>query len=216
MPRMSRALILLLCLLPNIVWAHAPIKGINDFYNGVLHPLFVPAHLISLVALGLLLGQRGTRNILCVIVIFLISIVAGLTVSGLSSPNGMEIPLLIGAMTVGLLVTLDKPLPIWLYFGFGVPMGLLLGIDSSFEALHGRARIAALLGSGVGLVLIFLYTLAVAKRFGNRKWRRIGIRILGSWLAASAFIALSLLFAPEKESQIPQSPAISQSQGGID
>ena len=40
-------------------WAHGEIKGVGAFYSGVLHPFLSPAHLIALVALGLLFGQRG-------------------------------------------------------------------------------------------------------------------------------------------------------------
>ncbi len=209
-PAVRRTLALALCLGPGAAWAHAPIKGIDDFYNGILHPLFVPAHMIALITLGLLFGQQGAQKLQYAILGFLVSIVAGLIASGLYTPSGMEVPLLLGAMTVGLLVTLDHPLPTWLYWGLALLLGLLLGVDSSFETLRGSARAAALFGSGVGLYLLFLYVLVLAERFGKRQWQRIGLRILGSWAAASAFIVLSLLFAPQKDNQLPQPPAVSQ------
>ena len=40
-------------------WAHPPPLGIGGFGGGLLHPLFVPAHLFALLALGLLIGQQA-------------------------------------------------------------------------------------------------------------------------------------------------------------
>ena len=34
-------------------------QGIGEFYGGILHPIVVPAHVLALVMLGLLAGQRG-------------------------------------------------------------------------------------------------------------------------------------------------------------
>jgi urease accessory protein len=39
--------------------AHSPVKGIGTFYNGMLHPYLVPAHLLVLLALGLMIGQHA-------------------------------------------------------------------------------------------------------------------------------------------------------------
>lgn len=38
--------------------AHSPIKGVGTFYSGLLHPALVPAHLLALIAVGLLIGQN--------------------------------------------------------------------------------------------------------------------------------------------------------------
>ena len=39
--------------------AHPPPLGIGGFAGGLLHPLFVPAHLLAVLALGLLIGQQA-------------------------------------------------------------------------------------------------------------------------------------------------------------
>ena len=38
--------------------AHPPPLGIGGFAGGLLHPLFVPAHLLAVLALGMLIGQQ--------------------------------------------------------------------------------------------------------------------------------------------------------------
>src|SRR5262249_51635723 len=42
--------------------AHAPFEGGGGFYGGVLHPLFVPAHLLAILGTGLLVGQQVPRQ----------------------------------------------------------------------------------------------------------------------------------------------------------
>ena len=42
----------------NPALAHAPIEGIGAFYNGMLHPVLVPLHLVLIAGIGLLLGQQ--------------------------------------------------------------------------------------------------------------------------------------------------------------
>ena len=39
--------------------AHPPPLGIGGFAGGLLHPLFVPAHAMAVLALGLLIGQQA-------------------------------------------------------------------------------------------------------------------------------------------------------------
>jgi hydrogenase/urease accessory protein HupE len=44
---------------PRPAAAHAPIPGIGVFLSGAVHPFIAPALLLSLTALGLLLGQHA-------------------------------------------------------------------------------------------------------------------------------------------------------------
>ena len=51
---MSRRLVYCALLLaPTAALAHSPIKDIGAFYGGLLHPLFIPPHVLLLGALGL-------------------------------------------------------------------------------------------------------------------------------------------------------------------
>ena len=40
-------------------FAHPAPLGIGGFPGGLIHPLFVPAHAMAVVALGLLIGQQA-------------------------------------------------------------------------------------------------------------------------------------------------------------
>jgi len=62
------ALLILLCL-PAAVAAH-PMKGVGDFYSGMLHPLTALEFLLSWVALAMFAGQQGRKTALLTLAIF--------------------------------------------------------------------------------------------------------------------------------------------------
>ncbi|RMG33197.1 MAG: hypothetical protein D6720_11925 [Gammaproteobacteria bacterium] len=195
-----RAIIGLLgALLPASAWAHSPIKGLGNLANGILHPLFVPAHLLLVLALGLLLGQQGVSRHLVAVWAYLFGLAMGLLLAWhatvLVDAATQEMTVLCLAVTAALLVVVARPLPSWILLPLGAGAGILLGLDSLQAELEGRARAVALFGSGVGLYLLLLYPMALAERFQARHWQRIGIRVIASWIAASALLVLALLLA---------------------
>jgi hydrogenase/urease accessory protein HupE len=62
---MNRAALLIVglsILVPmDVARAHAPFKGAGSFSGGLLHPLFIPAHVLALVATRLLIGRHVHR-----------------------------------------------------------------------------------------------------------------------------------------------------------
>jgi urease accessory protein len=186
-------------LVPEIVFAHGPIKGIGNFYNGVLHPVFVPAHLLLLSVLGLFIGQKGIEKNLLSLATFAFGTFFGLTLAWFSFDGEMEVFLLGSALILGLLVALEfKLTPTWLSL-IAFFTGLAIGMDSTQETLAGREKVATLLGTGVGLYLLQLYPMGLADYFNNKPWQRIGIRVLGSWIAAIAFLVLALAISPNAQ-----------------
>jgi len=165
----------------------------NEFYNGVLHPLLVPAHILLILATGLFLGQRGPRENRLALPAFLLAGATGLGLAGSGvAPDTVRGFLLAGAMAMGLLTALGRRAPLALYPAAGAFAGLFLGLDSAPEALAGRERILALVGTGVGLNLWLIYACGIADFFSKKPWQRIGLRILGSWVAASSILVLAL------------------------
>ncbi len=196
--RMRLFLALLLVCTPGIVLAHAPIEGMDSFYNGVLHPVLVPAHLLAIVSAGLLIGQQGVKRMQLPLITFLLVLIAALTVTGqfdLALPESAgEMYLLSMAVLCGVIVALELELSHLPLMAIAVVVALLVGFDSSQPELQGRAKLAILTGTGVGGFLLMLYAAAAAE-FASRAWQKIGIRILGSWATASAFIVLAFTFA---------------------
>jgi len=180
---------------PQFAAAHSPIKGIDNFYSGLLHPVFVPAHLLLLIALGLLVGQKGVTENQASFLALLITTAIGLIAAWFSVGGEKEMYLLSGATIIGLLVASNLPMGSHWCVIIAALVGLLVGMDSTQEALTGRKRFVTLLGTGVGIYLVFLYAMGLADYFNKKPWQKIGVRVLGSWIAASSILVLAFSFA---------------------
>lgn len=195
MTRLHRALGLGWLMLPGAALAHSPIKGLDNFYAGLLHPLFVPSHFLAALALGILFGQQGPMRAQPALMAYLVAVLIGLAATLLAPGISLELPLLGVAALLGALIALDRPLPTLAQIALACLAGLLLGSDSAQEDLSGRGRLAALLGTTIAAYMLTLYAVMLAEFLTRRPWQRIGLRILGSWTAASALLVLSLALA---------------------
>jgi hydrogenase/urease accessory protein HupE len=181
------------CLAPEAALAHAPIKGIGTFYNGVLHPVLVPAHLLLIFGVGLLLGQHAPRASRAGWFAFVVAFWTGLAGAWLeySIP---DVVLLALALCAGLLVALDRIGHLGIAFALAAAAGFCLGLDSAPEGIAESERWLALLGTATGGVLLISYVGGLAAAL-VRPWQRIGVRVAGSWTAAGAGIVLALALA---------------------
>jgi hydrogenase/urease accessory protein HupE len=180
---------------PAAAFAHTPIEGASSFQNGLLHPVFVPAHWLLLIATGLFLGQQGRKQNLPAVAVFLVSTIVGLVAAWFSVGGELEIVLIAGAAIVGLLIAASPVIgPYWCSL-IAALTGFFVAMDSAQETLAGREKWLALFGSGVAIDLLLLYPLVLADYFRNKAWQRIGIRVVGSWVAASALLVLALSFS---------------------
>jgi len=171
--------------------AHAPIKGIGAFYNGMLHPLIVPAHVLLLVGLGLLLGQHTPKISRPAWSAFALALVAGLAAAAASGAQVSLPVLLVLAFLAALLVILDRPVGVTIAVGLGIAAGIVIGLSSRPETTISRELWLGLTGAAFGAVLILSYVGGLAATV-SRPWQRIAVRVAGSWIAASALIVLSL------------------------
>jgi hydrogenase/urease accessory protein HupE len=194
---MRRGCLGLLCLLllAGTAEAHSPIKGIGAFYNGMLHPLLVPAHLLALIAVGLLIGQNAPRGSRAALPAFAIALAIALLAGALGVPPIPELLLPILALVCGLAVALSAPIGVAVPVAAAAVAGLLVGLDSLPEDMAGRAFWLSLAGTGTGAFLSVTYIGGLAAWL-DRPWQKIGVRVLGSWTAASAILVIALTFAP--------------------
>ena len=172
-------------------FAHGSIQGIDHFSGGVLHPLVEPTHLISLVALGLLIGQRGIAKAEIALFCFAAGLVTGLVGAAFDGIVDAEVPLLVIATLAGVLVATALALPGIVYAGIAALLGAGVGIGSNPEAFSGGARLAALSGAGVGAGLWLLCMAAIVNSL-KKPWLVILVRVVGSWASASSILVLAL------------------------
>ena len=188
------ALVLSLTTLAAPSLAHAPIKGIGTFYNGVLHPLLVPSHLLLVIAIGLWLGQHAPRPGRLGWFAFVVAFWIALAVSP-SMGSSMPEPVLITfALVAGLLVVLERSFGITGMVVLATVAGLGIGLDSPPDFVQRQEMWLALIGTGTGGVLMLSYVGGIAAGLAQ-PWQRIGIRVAGSWTAASAALVLALALA---------------------
>jgi hydrogenase/urease accessory protein HupE len=176
---------------PGWALAHSPIPGIATFYSGALHPFVVPAQWMALVALGMLCGQRGIAKLGAAAVAPFIALGIGLGFSAAMGSPDTDLVLLGGCLLMALLVALARPLPTGLIASLGVVTGLLVGAGSNPDGLAGGARWGSLAGTWMGATLCVLWFAAMAEA-ATRPWLKVAVRVVASWLAASALLVLAL------------------------
>lgn len=179
---------------PQLAFAHSPIKGINNFYNGLLHPVLVPSHLL-LIAAGLFVGQHATPVIRQALGVCVLAALLGLLASNHLLLAALEAFLLCAAATLGILVAAHFNVPSLVCGAIAGVVGFAVGLDSVEETLTATPKLMAMTGTFVGICLLFLYVVGLANYCKQRDWQIIGTRIVGSWIAASALLVLALLVA---------------------
>jgi FtsH-binding integral membrane protein len=183
-----------LLLAPAWCWAHSPIPGIGHFYSGMLHPLVVPAQLVALLALGLLVGQRGAVLRGAAITALILALPLGLALSRVAAAGGgmaTDTLLLAVGACVALAVSAAQSMPRWTLLAGAAATGLLVGLGADPDGLEGSARALSLAGSWLGAAIVVAW-IAVMTEFLRRDWMKIGVRVVGSWVAAAAMIVLAL------------------------
>jgi hydrogenase/urease accessory protein HupE len=164
--------------------------------EGLLNPLTVPAHALAVLALGLLIGRQppGWRQVTATAA-FAAGLIAGVAAIVLATrQDAAGDALLAATAAAAALVALAKQLPNWTCAALALAIGLALALDSPPQAISIAVATVTLAGTVLGACLALAIIAAVAGRL-RRPWQRIGMRIVGSWVAASAILVLALHFA---------------------
>lgn len=189
MRRAAIAIVLVAVLLPARAEAHLVTTGLGPVYDGIGHLLASPEDLIPALALALCAGLRGPRSGRRALFLLPPAWLAGGLV-GLSMPGSASFPVpAISFLALGVLVAADLPLPAWavaaLATGLGVAHGFMNGaaLAGAGSGVRGLIGIAAALFVVVALVLGAVVAL-------QRPWKRIAVRVAGSWIAAIGLLLL--------------------------
>jgi urease accessory protein len=172
-------------------WAHPSPLGFGGLVGGLLHPLFVPAHLLAIVALGLLIGRQAAWARMAVFC-FVAGLAVGLGVMTLGVvPQWMNELVLGSALIAGLLTAWARSVPETLGCALAVLTGFCIALDSPPEVISLLEANLMLLGTGLGAVALLIAVSELVRRI-KAAWAATGVRVLGSWIAASAILVLML------------------------
>ncbi len=183
-----------LALMAEPALAHPPPLGIPGFLGGLLHPVFVPAHVLAIAGVALLIGSQPEWNRAAPFA-YIAALAAGLGLMTLGIvPRGMGEALLVSAALTGGLVALGRRLPEAVGIVMAGATAIAIALDSPPEVISLREANLMLIGTGFGATIVLILIVECASRL-KRDWQRIGVRILGSWVAASAVLVLALRVA---------------------
>jgi urease accessory protein len=175
--------------------AHTVIPGIGGFSGGLLHPLLVPAHTLALIALGLLAGTFSRRTQIALLAAFAAAVISSFALIAMaySAAQPETLILCLGA-AIGLMLAahIIPPAPVAAILTTAVAAAVIFDsvppvptVAETASGLTGTALSAIVLAAAAALVS---GALPPHVRF-------IGVRIAGSWIAASAIMVLALRFS---------------------
>lgn len=200
----------LLLTAPGWASAHSPVPGLGAFYSGMLHPLVAPSAFIALVALGVLIGQHGLAQARKAVLGFVVAVALGLVLG--SQWPGVEVDagLLLAALATAVCALAAWRLPAVALVALAVLVGMAAGFGLSDMAV-GSARWVVVAGTWLGCAFLALGVAALAE-LARKPWQHIALRVVASWLAASALLVLGLQWVgPVKPAPVGKLPAVAVS-----
>jgi urease accessory protein len=185
----------LLCIATTAAQAHTVVSGIGGFPGGLLHPLLVPAHALSLIALGLLAGTFARRRQASLLAAFAIAAVIAFALIAMaySATRAETLILSLGA-AIGLLLAADLIPPFPVSAGLSALIAAAIIFDSVPPVLSVSETLLSLTGTALASMALAAASAWLSGALPPRI-RSIAIRIAGSWIAASAIMVLALRLA---------------------
>ena len=175
--------------------AHSMVKGVGDFYAGLLHVLTALEHVLPFIALSLLAGQRGMKmQADAVLLVFPIALMIGATAALRLPPlPGLAFFNIASAILLGGLVASAWPLPRAVFYGLVVAFGLSHGFANGEAVTETTKAYLFILGIGLAGLAVLAYGTLMVDFLLKRKatWIPIAVRVAGSWIAAIGVLVLA-------------------------
>ena len=165
----------------------------SAFANGATQ-FFVPTHLLTILALGLLVGQQAIRLVVLVAALAAGLAIGSLIVASAVRENPAALALLVFAVVAAGLTVVARPLPSWAAAGLALTIGAALPLNAPPQEFTIHAAVVSQLAFALAAILAFAFAALVAAQ-AQLPWQRIGVRIVASWIAASAILVLALRLA---------------------
>lgn len=179
--------LLITLLIPSVADAH-PIKGVGDFYAGMLHPLTALEFLLPWIALALFAGQQGRKAALLTLGIFPLALMSG-AVLALIVPLPAWVPEINLALIplLGLGVALALSCPSIVTALLVTVVGLLHGLANGSEITAAMSPWRFIPGLAAVAILVLTYGIGLVRSL-EKPWTGIAVRVAGSWIAAAGIM----------------------------
>ncbi len=175
--------IFLICLVihPFPVFAHA-FFGKEGFYDGISHPVLGLDHLLAMICVGILSAQLGGRAIWTVPSIFVIVMTIGGLFGFLLIVQEfffVEIGIILSVILLGLAISIQKKIPIFLIMIFVGIFGLFHGIAHGLEIPAASSPILFILGFICGTTALHVFGVIVGHISNKNKVSLNFLRLTG-------------------------------------
>ena len=159
--------------------------AMGELYSGMLQPVLHFESLLPIVALALWSAQQPETLIWQLPLAFagaaLLAALLGLFSVAVPGAAQVQSAAMLG---FGVLVAAQRRLPAPLALGLAGIAGLAQGYVGTFgEPAAAKSPVLYVTGFAIGLALLFFHIENLAVR-ARRFWMQIGLRVLGSWVAA--------------------------------
>ncbi len=182
----------LLLVFQSTAHAHLVLEGAGEIGNGALHPLVSPAHVMILLGLSLLLGQRVPFDLKNPMLVFAPVSALALLLSTTGRIASVPLPILIGiALCAAIAVALGRRPPWPLVGVICAAAAIGIGLDSRVESGTSMVIAKTLIGTWLSMNAVVAYTAVCASNGADNEWARIGIRVVGSWIIAISLLVLA-------------------------
>ncbi len=181
---------------PALASAH-PIKGVGDFYAGVLHPLTSLDFILPLIALALFAGQQRREAAIAALAAFPIALMVSAATIALLYVSSNWLPraaewLGPAVMSItGICVALSWRAPTMAAAALFTVYGFILGSTQGLEISSTMSAPKFILGVGCAGLIVTTYGIGLVRRL-QRPWTRIAVRVVGSWVAATGLMVMAL------------------------
>jgi hydrogenase/urease accessory protein HupE len=173
--------------------AHLVPTGLGPWGDGMARLVLQPTDLLLVLALVLLAAQAEGR---CAerlpLLLPLAWLLGGLGGFSLAAELSWMLPCTIAVTALGLLVTLGVRWLARIVLPGAAGLALLFGLAAGSTLAGHAGGLAALAGEAVAIaVLTTLLLLPLAPP--RRRWLELGLRVIGSWIAATGLLMLGWL-----------------------
>ena len=184
-------------LLPSRAEAHLATTGLGPVYDGISHLVLSPDDLVPVIAMALLAGLNGPaagrRALFVLPAAWWIGGLAGYGYGTDAAPGALTA---FSFLVLGVLTAVDRRLSAGTVTLIATALGALHGwLNGAGIAAAGREP-HALAGIGSAAFVVVALGAALVVSLGSG-WRRIAVRVAGSWVAAIGLLLLGWALKPQ-------------------
>jgi hypothetical protein len=179
---------LALALAPGAAQAHLVGTGLGPVYDGAAHLALSPEQCIPILGAALYAGLGGKACARLAILLLPAAWFIGNLLGGLSGAPNLAAPAWLFLLLAGGLVAADLHPPGGGTAACVAAMGLALGYMNGLATAQFPQSARAALGATAAIFVVASLVAAAASAASG--WKKIAVRVAGSWIAASGLLAL--------------------------